>query len=439
MQENAMGPFERRRSKITRRQLSEALTAWFWEGWISTFVEQVHKWALLSFFQGSRSVQIISASTLPSMLLTSTMWLSGEVWIRAAHSSQVDFCLIIPFTPESDQSQISPPAPPEILHHTVRRTWLFIAYSLMHFLFKRLGEWTFWAQEWKGYLNIILQPSSPPAPHPLPPLVSCPSPSLPPLVSAHIFIFSKSPSITSFYVTVVCPFLFFSSKHQAFIQQLVKISFLPLVLTLRCFLLLQYLSSCPFITLIMTSCGLAQLSCVVRDLLSWSFWSQLSLISGMIIILVLCVFLWQVTLCARCSLSGLVQFLHLQQQHAVFTLFQPLSLLSPFILILPLHSPFFPIFYIFCNFRFGPPLFSSHSYPSLFPTFHNIHAFQSSIHFFVHLCHMFHSSSVPSCIHLPTGKNTKIRILAWSLCTSLFSLPEAKSTVKHTMKTLSHT
>ena len=32
-----------------------------------------------------------------------------------------------PFTPESDQSQISPPAPPEILHHTVRRTWLIIA------------------------------------------------------------------------------------------------------------------------------------------------------------------------------------------------------------------------------------------------------------------------------------------------------------------------
>ena len=30
---------------------------------------------------------------------------------------------------ESDQCQISPPAPPEILHHTVRRTWLFIAYS----------------------------------------------------------------------------------------------------------------------------------------------------------------------------------------------------------------------------------------------------------------------------------------------------------------------
>ena len=36
--------------------------------------------------------------------------------------------LLTPFTPESDQCQISPPAPPEILHHTVRRAWLFIVY-----------------------------------------------------------------------------------------------------------------------------------------------------------------------------------------------------------------------------------------------------------------------------------------------------------------------
>ena len=51
----------------------------------------------------------------------------------------------------------------EILHYTVWRTWLFIAYSdesliilsilttsLIHFLLGRLGEWTFWAWEWKG-------------------------------------------------------------------------------------------------------------------------------------------------------------------------------------------------------------------------------------------------------------------------------------------------
>ena len=36
---------------------------------------------------------------------------------------------ISPFTPKSDQFQISPAASPEILHHTVWRTWLSIAYS----------------------------------------------------------------------------------------------------------------------------------------------------------------------------------------------------------------------------------------------------------------------------------------------------------------------
>ena len=33
-----------------------------------------------------------------------------------------------PFTPKSDQCQISPAASPQILHHTVWRTWLFITY-----------------------------------------------------------------------------------------------------------------------------------------------------------------------------------------------------------------------------------------------------------------------------------------------------------------------
>ena len=35
-----------------------------------------------------------------------------------------------PFTPKSDQLQISPAASPETLHHTVWRTWLFILYIL---------------------------------------------------------------------------------------------------------------------------------------------------------------------------------------------------------------------------------------------------------------------------------------------------------------------
>ena len=68
-----------------------------------------------------------------------------------------------PLTPESDQCQISPLALPEILHHTVKENLVFhcilkwkmnilqiLTTSLMHFLFKTLGECTFWAQEWKG-------------------------------------------------------------------------------------------------------------------------------------------------------------------------------------------------------------------------------------------------------------------------------------------------
>ena len=40
-----------------------------------------------------------------------------------------DFSLFVnPFTPKSDQFQISPAASPEILQHTVWRTWRFIAY-----------------------------------------------------------------------------------------------------------------------------------------------------------------------------------------------------------------------------------------------------------------------------------------------------------------------
>ena len=40
-----------------------------------------------------------------------------------------------PLTPHSDQFQISPAASPEILHHPVWRSWLFIAYSHERWLY----------------------------------------------------------------------------------------------------------------------------------------------------------------------------------------------------------------------------------------------------------------------------------------------------------------
>ena len=49
------------------------------------------------------------------------------------------FSNINPFTPESDQCQISPAASPEIWHHIVWRTWLFIAYTDERWLYHQFS------------------------------------------------------------------------------------------------------------------------------------------------------------------------------------------------------------------------------------------------------------------------------------------------------------
>ena len=51
--------------------------------------------------------------------------LSKTIFLTAAWQP---FFRLNPFIPKSDQFQISPAASPEILHHAVRRIWLFIAY-----------------------------------------------------------------------------------------------------------------------------------------------------------------------------------------------------------------------------------------------------------------------------------------------------------------------
>ena len=71
--------------------------------------------------------------------------------------------VINPFTPKSDQFQISPAASPDISHHTVWRTWLFTAYSderwehhqpsllFLYISLEKVGRMyvlTLW--EWKG-------------------------------------------------------------------------------------------------------------------------------------------------------------------------------------------------------------------------------------------------------------------------------------------------
>ena len=64
---------------------------------------------------------------------------------------------LIPFTPESDQCQISPPAPPEILHHTLRRTWLFIAYSDEKWLYYKFSLPHLCILSLKGRENVLFE------------------------------------------------------------------------------------------------------------------------------------------------------------------------------------------------------------------------------------------------------------------------------------------
>ena len=60
-----------------------------------------------------------------------------------------------PFIPESDQVQISPVASPVILHHTVWRTWLFIAYSDWKMIL--VPVLTTSLIHWKGWENVLFE------------------------------------------------------------------------------------------------------------------------------------------------------------------------------------------------------------------------------------------------------------------------------------------
>ena len=61
--------------------------------------------------------------------------------------------LINPFTPESDQCKNSPAASQEIWHHTVWRTWLFIAYSDERWLYYKFSL----QHSYKGWENTLFE------------------------------------------------------------------------------------------------------------------------------------------------------------------------------------------------------------------------------------------------------------------------------------------
>ena len=79
--------------------------------------------------------------------------LDGQFWCMWWNTGSLTLSL------PSDQFQISPAASPEMSHHTVWRTWLFIAYSDVRWLYypidtvqkKKVGRmYTLWNWEWKA-------------------------------------------------------------------------------------------------------------------------------------------------------------------------------------------------------------------------------------------------------------------------------------------------
>ena len=61
------------------------------------------------------------------------------------------------FTPKSDQFQISPAVSPEVLHHTVCRTWLFIAYSDKRWLYYQFSLPHLYIFLYEGWENASLE------------------------------------------------------------------------------------------------------------------------------------------------------------------------------------------------------------------------------------------------------------------------------------------
>ena len=85
---------------------------------------------------------LIYINDLPNSLsIASAKMYADDTHISVSATNQTDLetsvnaelnnlnCWLKPFSPKCDQYQISSVASPEILHHTVRRTWLFIGYS----------------------------------------------------------------------------------------------------------------------------------------------------------------------------------------------------------------------------------------------------------------------------------------------------------------------
>ena len=125
-----------------------------------------HSFLLFSFY----SLSFPSSSFHSFPCFSSNHFLPAPMRVlRAGHTSPQQAPLPIPrdvlcfqapinlFTPKSDQCQISPAASPEIWHHTVWRTWLFIAHSDRRWLYYQFSLHHSYNCFLKGWENTLFE------------------------------------------------------------------------------------------------------------------------------------------------------------------------------------------------------------------------------------------------------------------------------------------
>ena len=130
------------------------LEADFHELWLLSFLFPLQLFFLESKYISQKSVFEIN---IPRNFQRWNAWFAFLSNTQNRNIIVSDHVLFNPFTPESDQCQNSPAASQEIWHHTVWRTWLFIAYSDQKWLYYKFSLHHSYNRFLKGWENTLFE------------------------------------------------------------------------------------------------------------------------------------------------------------------------------------------------------------------------------------------------------------------------------------------
>ena len=110
------------------------------------------------FWKSPKFIQISNEAWIVFTTLPLGKWPMKSAYLtRKSTSLRLSNRVFDPFTPESDQCQNSPAASQEIWHHTVWRTWLFIAYSDEKWLYYKFSLHHSYNRFLKGWENTLFE------------------------------------------------------------------------------------------------------------------------------------------------------------------------------------------------------------------------------------------------------------------------------------------